>query len=120
MLEKPNITTRPKDLKTFLKIDYKYNSKNDHTLKIPLLNKNESITIMYTAYSTKLIPSLDLKVHIHKKDLNIKQSDTELNFEEFLTKTEKKLTTRIFGILAFFSCLAFFIISFINYKRAKK
>ncbi|MBL7912511.1 MAG: serine/threonine-protein phosphatase [Bacteroidia bacterium] len=66
----------------------------------------------------KFIKELQTKYETEKKDLEIKQANSELNLEE--EKNKRKTIIIWLGTAAFVGTLFFLIIAFINYKKAKK
>ncbi|MEO6303393.1 MAG: SpoIIE family protein phosphatase [Bacteroidia bacterium] len=61
---------------------------------------------------------LQTKYETEKKDLEIKQANSELNLQE--EKNKRKTLIIWLGAAAFVGTLFFLIIAFINYKKAKK
>lgn len=79
------------------------------------LNKKDSIVSIENALITS---ELQTKYESEKKDLELKQANSELNFEE--EKNKRKTIIIWLGTAAFVGTLFFLILAFINYRKAKK
>ncbi len=79
------------------------------------LGLKDSLTSIENAQITN---ELQTKYETEKKDVELKQTNTELNFQE--EKNKQKTIILWLGAAAFTGTLFFLIIAFINYKKAKK
>ena len=79
------------------------------------LGLKDSLTSSENAQITN---ELQTKYETEKKDLELKQTNRELNFQE--EKNKQKTIILWLGAAAFTGTLLFLIIAFINYKKAKK
>ncbi|MDP1803409.1 MAG: SpoIIE family protein phosphatase [Bacteroidota bacterium] len=79
------------------------------------LNIKDSIVSLE---NTMVTNELQTKYETEKKDLLIKQTNSELNLEE--EKNKRKTIIIWLGTAAFVGTLFFLIIAFVNYRKAKK
>lgn len=97
LLPNPKFESFPKEIGT---IDFKINKiksyKND--IHIPLLNKDEGISISYEAYSKEVVPYLDLDISIRQKNLKVEKIESlVVKDEDGIISTLIKFGKYIFG-----------------------
>jgi hypothetical protein len=76
LLKNPEVESIPASLSPFLNLSFSNISNNKQTIKLPLLNKDESLLLKYIAYSPDNIKFLNLTADIRKKDLKIERSES--------------------------------------------
>ncbi len=76
------------------------------------------IDSIYTQKGLDATKELQAKYETEKKDLQIKQANSELNLEE--EKNKRKTLIIWLGSAAFVGTLFFLMLAFINYRKAKK
>lgn len=91
------------------------NADTGHFYMDKFLTLKDSITSGENAFITS---ELQTKYESEKKDLELKQTNSELNLEE--EKNKRKTIIIWLGTAALGGTLLFLILAFVNYRRAKK
>ncbi len=91
------------------------NADTGHFYMDKFLTLKDSIT---SGENTLITSELQTKYESEKKDLELKQANSELNLEE--EKNKRKTIIIWLGTAAFVGTLFFLILAFINYRKAKK